>query len=85
MSTEQRSSEACPRCGEHRLKLVEPPDLEMTNVQVANDTLGIATDVRLQGEPAIECLACGTEWPGLAAFRSEQADGRPPARDDATG
>ena len=77
MPNDERSRDACPRCGEHRLALVEPPDVEMTNVQVANDTLGIPTDVRLQGEPAIECLACGGEWADLAAFRSEQAGGQP--------
>ncbi len=73
MTTDERSKDACPRCGAHRLALVEPPDVELTSVQVANDTLGIPTDVRLQGEPAIECLACGTEWPDLASFRRDEA------------
>jgi hypothetical protein len=73
MSMDARSKDACPRCGQHRLALVELPDVELTNVQVANDTLGIPTEVRLQGEPAIECLACGAEWSDLATFRSEEA------------
>lgn len=75
MAMDARSREACPRCGQHRLALIEPPDVELTNIQVANETLGIPTDVRLQGEPAIECLACGAEWPDLAALRSEEAGG----------
>jgi hypothetical protein len=75
MSTDERSKEACPRCGQHRLALVEPPDVELTNIQVANETLGIPTDVRLQGDPAIECLDCGAEWPDLATLRAEEAAG----------
>lgn len=80
MAMDARSKEACPRCGQYRLALIEPPDVELTNIQVANETLGIPTDVRLQGEPAIECLACGAEWPDLASLRSEETG----AADDGT-
>ena len=69
----ERSREACPRCAEHRLAVLDVPDLEMSNYQVANRTFGIATDVRLEGEPGIGCLACGAQWPDLAAFRAETA------------
>ncbi len=68
-----RSREACPRCGEHRLALVSTPEIDLTSFQVANETLGVPTDVRTEDVPGIECLACGSQWPDLDTFRAEQA------------
>jgi hypothetical protein len=77
MTTEnERSREACPRCGEHRLAVLDVPDVELTGYQPANATMGIATDVRLEGAPGIGCLACGAQWPDLDAFRAEKATGQ---------
>jgi hypothetical protein len=74
MSAEtERSRDACPRCGAHQLAVLDVPDVELTGYQPANASMGIATDVRLEGEPGIGCLACGAQWPDLAAFRVEQA------------
>jgi hypothetical protein len=73
MSSTEQSTDACPRCGEHRLALVDAPEVELTSYQVANATLGIQTDVRTESLPGIECLACGAAWPDLATFRAEQA------------
>jgi hypothetical protein len=73
MSSAERSVDACPRCGEHRLALVDAPEVELTSYQIANETLGIPTDVRTESLPGIACLACGAEWPDLDTFRAEQA------------
>jgi hypothetical protein len=76
MSAEtERSHDACPRCGEHRLAVLDVPDVELTGYQPANASMGIATDVRLEGPPGIGCLACGAQWQDLDAFRAEQAGG----------
>ena len=71
MTTDERSREACPRCAEHRLRLVEAPVTELTSFQVGNQAMG--SDTIVEGAPGIECLACGAEWSDLAAFRAEQA------------
>ena len=71
MSSEERSSEACPRCGEHRLRLVEAPVTELTSFDMGNQAMG--TDTIVDGAPSIECLACGATWRDLAEFREEQA------------
>jgi len=73
----QRSLDPCPRCGEHRLAVIEVPELEFTDYQIANQTLGIQTDVRLEGPPGIECLACGADWDSVEALRAELAGGSP--------
>ena len=83
MSNEERSSEACPRCGEHRLRLVEAPVTELTSFDMGNQAMG--TDTIVDGAPGIECLACGATWRDLAAFRAEQAGGLPASGDDAPG
>jgi len=72
VSIDEQSKEACPRCGEHRLAVIAAPEIELTSFQVANQTLGIPTDVRSETALGIECLGCGSQWPDLAAFRAEQ-------------
>ena len=84
----QRSREACPRCSEHRLSVLEVPDVRYATFDPANSLQGIRTDFRLEGTPGIVCLACGAEWLDLPAFRTEQAEqagqgGRSPTTDQA--
>lgn len=83
MSSEERSRETCPRCGEHRLRLVEAPVTELTSFQMGNQAMG--TDTIVDGAPSIECLACGAEWRDLGAFRSEQARAGESADDPSDG
>jgi hypothetical protein len=68
-----RSREACPRCGAHRLAVIDIPDVSYQPYDPANAMQGIRTDFRLQGTPTIGCLACGTEWEDLPGLRAEQA------------
>ncbi len=77
----QRSLDPCPRCGQHRLAVIEVPELELTDYQVANATLGIQTDVRLEGPPGIECLDCGAAWASVEELRAE-LKGEPPVGSD---
>jgi hypothetical protein len=72
----QRSLDPCPRCGQHRLAVIDVPDLELTDYQIANQTLGIQTDVRLEGPPGIECLDCGAAWSSVEELRADLAAGR---------
>ena len=72
----QRSLDPCPSCGEHRLAVIDVPDIELTDYQIANQTLGIQTDVRLEGPPGIECLACGTAWSSVEELRADLAASR---------
>jgi hypothetical protein len=70
-----RSVDACPRCGEHRLAVLEFPALTSTIFEPVSDAFGIITDARRPGVPGIGCLACGTEWSSLAEFRADRTDG----------
>lgn len=65
----ERSRAACPRCGEHRLALVEFPEATATGYLVANEVVGMG-ERQASTPPAIGCLACGAEWSDLAAFRA---------------
>lgn len=75
----RQSKEACPRCGAHRLAVLEVPDVRYATFDPANSLQGIRTDFRLEGTPGIVCLECEAEWLDLPAFRVEQAEvaGRP--------
>lgn len=64
-----RSDEACPACGAHRLVLLDFPDTPISGYQANSDLLGMG-DLHEATPPAIGCLACGAEWPDLAAFRA---------------
>jgi hypothetical protein len=59
------------------LAVIEVPELELTDYQIANQTLGIQTDVRLEGPPGIECLECGADWSSVEELRAELR-GEPP-------
>jgi hypothetical protein len=69
-----RSREACPRCGAHRLAVIDVPDVSYQPYDPVNALQGIRTDFRLEGTPGIGCLACGAEWADLPSLRTEQAD-----------
>lgn len=71
MSDEARSKEACPECGAHRLALLDFPD-EASGADKAPQAVIGATLAEPVEVPAIGCLACGAEWPDLAAFRRAQ-------------
>jgi hypothetical protein len=75
-----RSRDACPACGAHQLALDEDPRIDVMGVQPYSDLLGMG-DLRPPGQPAIVCLACGTRWRDLAAFRSDERE--PAPADDA--
>jgi hypothetical protein len=70
-----RSAEACPVCGAHRLAILHFPELTGGATMDAKAGIGV-----LDPDPApspIGCLACGAEWPDLDAFREAAA---PPVR-----
>jgi hypothetical protein len=68
-----RSAQACPRCGAHRLALLSLPDIDTTGYRPLDEAYGMTGGPSLE-QPAIGCLACGADWPNLAAFQAE-ADG----------
>ncbi len=68
-SEQQRSAEACPVCGEHRLTLLYFPTVDVRGVSPYDELIGMG-DVRPDDPPGIGCTACGAEWPDLAAFRA---------------
>ena len=72
----EQSAQACPVCGAHELSLIEFPDISGTGYQVMNDALGMGEPDQ-SNQPGIGCLACGSEWSDLAAFR-RGADARDP-------
>lgn len=67
---ESRSGEACPRCGAHRLSLLHFPRVDARGVRPYDELIGMGDPVA-DDPPGIGCLACGAEWPDLAAFRDE--------------
>ncbi|MDP8905089.1 MAG: hypothetical protein M3N29_07215 [Chloroflexota bacterium] len=70
----RRSKERCPVCGKLRLALVpsERPDLRV--VRPYDELIGMG-DPSAPFDPAITCLACGSEWSNLAEFRAAQRRG----------
>jgi hypothetical protein len=66
-----RSAEACPVCGAHRLTLLHFPEVGVLGVRPYDDLLGMG-DVNADSPPGIGCLECGAEWPDLEAFREAQ-------------
>jgi hypothetical protein len=71
-----RSAAACPRCGAHRLALLTLPKIDTTGYRPLDEAYGMTGGPRLEA-PAIGCLACGAEWPDLAAFSSESGHAGP--------
>jgi hypothetical protein len=63
-----RSSDACPVCGRHELALIDFPEVTATGYMPANEILGMGEPTE-PSPPAIGCLACGSEWPSVEAFR----------------
>ena len=69
----ERSDQACPACGAHRLAVLSFPHLpggSPTDLEIPLG--GRAAD---PAAPAIGCLACGAEWRDLDAFSRAQAGG----------
>jgi hypothetical protein len=67
LDEETRSEAACPRCGAHRLALLNLPTIDTTGYRPLDELYGMTGGPNLR-EPAIGCLACGAEWPDLAEF-----------------
>ena len=65
----EQSKEACPVCGEHRLTLLHFPETSVAGVR-PYDELYAMGDRSADTAPGIGCLACGSEWRDLAAFRA---------------
>ena len=68
-----RSGEACPACGEHRLTLLYFPAADLHGVRPYDELIGMGDPVA-DTAPGIGCLACGSEWSDLAAFRHAKQD-----------
>ena len=66
---EARSAQACPVCGEHRLTLLYFPETSVIGVRPYDELYGMG-DASADTPPGIGCLACGSEWPDLDAFRA---------------
>jgi hypothetical protein len=67
----ERSAEACPECGAHRLAMIDFPSVS-GRYQVNNELLGMG-EVKERTPPGIGCLACGAEWRDLDTFRKAKA------------
>jgi hypothetical protein len=72
---DERSAEACPRCGAHRLATTEAPNLVDFGYQPLNEVYMMSQVGTDPVAPGIECLACGAVWSDLEAFRAEQRGG----------
>lgn len=79
MTEETRSAEACPACGAHRLAVLEFPYVPTTGYQPFAELVG-SGEAQERSQPGIGCLACGSEWADLDAFRAAR-DGNRAARD----
>lgn len=80
-SPQPESKDACPRCGQRQLAIIDMPQLENPlPFEPANELFGMGTDLHLGGSPSIGCLHCGAEWPDLGAFRREASGNLPEAQ-----
>ena len=71
---DDRSADACPVCGEHRLAIIDFPELPGGVASpVAELVGGRGSD---PSAPAIGCLACGAEWADVEAFRKAVDEAR---------
>ncbi len=73
MSEQVRSEQVCPVCGQHRLALDRPPEIDVMGVQAYSDMLGMG-DFHDEGPVGIVCLNCGTHWRDKDAFDRGEAD-----------
>ncbi|HEY7524764.1 MAG TPA: hypothetical protein VH720_14030 [Candidatus Limnocylindrales bacterium] len=63
---EERSAQACPECGAHRLAVLSFPEMPGGSpIDLEIPLGGRAAD---PPAPGIGCLACGAEWPNLETF-----------------
>jgi hypothetical protein len=69
----ERSVLPCPVCGEHRLAVDEPPQIDVMGVQPYSDMLGMG-DLSQQGSLGIVCQSCGTYWRDRGAFDRGEAE-----------
>ena len=67
-----RSEAACPNCGAHRLALLKLPTINTSGYSPVEAVYGMGNGPS-PDEPGIGCLACGAEWPDLAAFNEAVA------------
>ncbi len=66
-----RSQQKCPECGEYRLTLLYFPTTDARGVRPYDEIIGMG-DPTPDTAPGIGCLACGAEWPDLAAFQAKK-------------
>lgn len=74
----ERSREACPVCGAHRLTIIDFPDVPTMGVQPYSELLGMG-DLHASTPPGIGCLDCGAHWRDLDSFRAGDAPLAPEA------
>ena len=74
-SADDRSMEACPVCGEHRLTVLHFPETSVLGVRPYDELYGFG-DRQADTAPGIGCLACGSEWESLDEFRRAQKEMR---------
>ena len=67
-----RSDRACPVCGEHRVRVVRPPRIDVQGVSPWLDLYAMG-DPNTLVPPAIACEACEAQWADLAAFEAATA------------
>ncbi len=75
MTEDTRSAEACPACGAHRLAVLDFPYIPTTGYQPFAEVVGMG-EARQRSGPGIGCLACGSEWADLDAFRAARGRDR---------
>ena len=68
---QERSKEACPICGQHRLTLLYFPETPVLGVR-PYDELYMLGDQKSDTPPGIGCLNCGSDWASLEEFRAAQ-------------
>jgi hypothetical protein len=81
---EAQSDQACPVCGERRLAVERPPYIAVMGVQPYSDLLGLG-DREPNTPPAIVCLACGTRWRDINAFKARTPEPPLPVASDEPG
>jgi len=69
VAQQDRSAEACPECGAHRLATVPFPTIDTVGYQPYSELIGMGQP-SIASSPAIGCLHCGAAWPDLEAFRA---------------
>lgn len=65
----ERSRDACPECGAHRLGLLEFPEVQGAPFQPYSEIIGMG-EPRVHREPGLGCLECGAQWRTVDSFRA---------------